>query len=277
MEGNRERPAEAVPREPGTIGPEQPGAAKNNVDPYLASEDMNTPAGRDIIYKLYGPQEGGVATERIRLPSTLRGSYAPKGLIALNIPDLGVNLVTDSLDSKPLRILVWHSLLMVGSHAHWTAMGTILWGADTASFMAEMYKGLSLDVFSRTPSQASCKFMFGFQTVSAFQNARDLLRMLTGKFHPGDNGIQLETFEVTKGSARANMDGPDLLGRNKGVIDCFDSVVAFFKTFINEELPNVFAPVQEALLNSEFLHRTSSKILMKFFNTGLRSSLQGHK
>jgi hypothetical protein len=266
-EGNRERPAEVAIREPGPMGLEQPGAAGNNVDPYLASEDMNTPAGRQYIYSLYGLQEGGAATVRTRLPSTLRGSYAPKGLSALNIPNLGVTLVTDSPDSKPLRVLLWHSLLMVGNHAHWTAMGTMLWGADTASFMAEMYRGLSLDVFSRTPSQASCIFMFGFQTVSAFQNARDLLRMLTGRFHSGDNGIQLETFEITKGSARASIDGPDLLGRNKGIIDCLGSTLAFFKTFINEGLPNVFAPVQEALLNSESLHRTSSKILMKFLNT----------
>ena len=34
-------------------------AVRDNVDPYLVSQSVNTPAGRDVIYELYGQHEGG--------------------------------------------------------------------------------------------------------------------------------------------------------------------------------------------------------------------------
>jgi hypothetical protein len=117
-------------------------------------------------------------------------------------------------------------------------------------------------MYNRIPSQAYCSYMFKYQETTAFQSPRTLLRILTGKFHPGENGIHIESFEIIIGSARRDCDGPDLLGRNKGIIDCFESLVAFIRTFINGDLPNLFAPVQEILLASEFLHRANTKILL---------------
>jgi hypothetical protein len=93
------------------------------MDPYLVSQSVNTPSGRDNIYKLYGQQEGGIATERTRLPSTSKRSFTPKGLFAIAIPDLGANLVTNSSESRTLKVLLWHSLLMIGYHHHYIAMG----------------------------------------------------------------------------------------------------------------------------------------------------------
>jgi hypothetical protein len=104
------------------------------VDPYLVSQSVNTPAGRDVIYKLYGQHEGGVATEMSRLPSTTRGSFAPRGLFALTIPDLGVNLVSNTAGQRALRVLYWHPFLMIGHHHHFLAMRLDQWGVDTAHF-----------------------------------------------------------------------------------------------------------------------------------------------
>jgi hypothetical protein len=105
-------------------------------------------------------KRGGVATEKTRSPSTPKGSFAPKGLFAITIPDLGVNLVTNSSESRALEVLLWHSLLMIGYHHHYIAMGLDQWGADTACFMSMLYRGLSLDTYNRTPSQACCSYMF---------------------------------------------------------------------------------------------------------------------
>jgi hypothetical protein len=143
-------------------------AARDNVDAYLVSQSVNTPTGRDCIYKLYGQQEGGVATELARLPSTTRGSCAPKGLVAITIPDLGVNLVTNVADQRALRVQYWHSYLMIGLHYHFTAMGLEPWGVNTAYFMSTIFRGLSLEVYNRTPSQVSCQNMFKFQEAPAF-------------------------------------------------------------------------------------------------------------
>jgi hypothetical protein len=254
-------------RPQGPVAPIQELAGGNvNADPYLVSETMNTLAGRTYIYKLYGSQEGGLATEQTRLPSTAKGSFAPKGLFNLNIADLGVNLITKSGESQSNRILLWHSLLMVGHHHHFSAMGSEQWGADTAQFMKSLYLGLSLDVFNRTASQACCSNMFSHQKAKAFSNPRVMMRLLTGNFHPGDNGVQIEDFELTEGGARRNSDTPDVFGRNRGLVECLDSLVAFIRTFVNPDLLDVFLPVTNVLNTSEFLHRTSPKIILKYLN-----------
>jgi hypothetical protein len=246
---------------------QEPAAAvRDNVDPYLVSQSVNTDAGRITIYALYGQHEGGVATERSRLPSTIKGSCAPRGLFAINIPDLGVNLISNTGEHRGLKVLFWHSFLMIGHHHHFLAMGTDQWGVDTSYFMTTMYHGLSLEVYNRTPSQASCNQMFNYQEADVFQSPRALLRFLTGKFHAGENGIQIESFEISKGAARASCDSPDLMGRNKGIIDCLESLKAFIRTFINEGFSDVFAPVQNLFKVSEFLHRSSSKVLLKYLN-----------
>jgi hypothetical protein len=108
--------------------------------------------------------------------------------------------------------------------------------------------------------------MFKHQEKEVFQNPRALLRLLTGKFHAGENGIQIETFETSKGTARESCDSPDLMGRNKGIIECLESLEAFIRTFINEEISDVFAPVQNLFRVSEFLHRSNSKVLLKYLN-----------
>jgi hypothetical protein len=41
---------------------------------------------------------------------------------------------------------------------------------------------------------------------------------------------------------------------------------AFIRTFINEDFSNVFAPVQDLFKVSEFLHRSNSKVLLKYLN-----------
>lgn len=157
---------------------------------------------------------------------------------------------------------------MIGPHCHFGAMGLDQWGVDTAYFMKLMYRGLSMEPYNRSPSQSFCNYMFKFQEVDIFQSPRGLLRTLSGKFLPGENGIQIESFEVAKGSSRGECDSPDLLGRNKGILECLEALEAFIRTFINIELPSVFAPVQETLSSSEFLHRTSSKIILKYLNEG---------
>jgi hypothetical protein len=106
-------------RQPGEGSQELPSAGQDNVDPYLVSQSVNTPSGRDVIYNLYGHHEGGEATKMARLPSTSKGSYAPKGLHALTIPDLGVNLVSNTAEQRALRVLYWHSYLMIGHHQHY--------------------------------------------------------------------------------------------------------------------------------------------------------------
>lgn len=75
-----------------------------------------------------------------------------------------------------------------------------------------------------------------------FQNPRALLRMLTGKSHAGENGVQIESFEDSKGAARSECDSADLLGRNKGIIEFLESLEAFIRTFINKDYPDAFAP-----------------------------------
>jgi hypothetical protein len=254
-------------RQPVEGAQEQAAATRDNVDPYLVSQSVDTPAGRNVIFALYGQHEGGVATEMSRLPSTTKGSFAPRGLFAITIPDLGVNLVSNTADQRALRVLFWHSFLMIGHHYHFLAFGLDQWGVDTAHFMTTMYRGLSLEDYNRTPSQSACTHMFQYQKTRAFQNPRVLLRLMTGKFQAGENGVQIESFETSKGAARGDCDGPDLLGRNKGIIECLDSLQAFIRTFINEGFSDVFAPVQSLLFSSEFLHRSNSKVLLKYLNT----------
>ena len=103
------------------------------------------------MYDLYGQQEGGVATTLTRLPSTVKGSFAPKGLFSINIPDLGVNLVSNVPDQKNLKILYWHSYLMVGDYRNFIDQGEDQWGVNTAYFMEIMFQGLSLEVYNRVP------------------------------------------------------------------------------------------------------------------------------
>jgi hypothetical protein len=218
------------------------------------------------MYDLYGPHEGGVATALARLPSTVKGSFAPKGLFAINIPDLGVNLISNVPEQKSLKILYWHAYLMIGDYRNFIDQGEDQWGVDAAYFMGIMFEGLSLEVYNRTPSQLNCSYMFEYQEAAVFQNPRALLRLLTGKFRPGENGIQIESFEKRKGGSRSSCDDPDLLGRNSGIIECLDCLRAFIRTFINKGFPDAFEPVQRVLKVSEFLHRTSSKILLKYLN-----------
>ncbi len=207
-----------------------------------------------------------MATTLARLPSTVKGSFAPKGLFSINIPDLGVNLVSNVPDQKNLKILYWHSYLMVGDYRNFIDQGEDQWGVNTAYFMEIMFQGLSLEVYNRTPSQLNCSYMFGYQETEVFQNPRALLRMLTGKFRPGENGIQIESFEKRKGAARSTCEDADLLGRNQGLIECLESLGAFIRTFINKDFPDAFEPIRRLLKVSEFLHRTNSKILLKYFN-----------
>jgi hypothetical protein len=87
-----------------------------------------------------------------RLPSTTKGSCAPRGLFAITIPDLGVNLISNTADQRALKVLYWHSFLMIGHHHHFLAMGLDQWGVDTSHFMTIMYQGLSLEAYNRTPS-----------------------------------------------------------------------------------------------------------------------------
>jgi hypothetical protein len=102
---------------------QEPAAVvRDNVDPYLLSESL-TPAGIIDICNLYGVQEGGVPTIEVRLPSTKKGSHAPKGLHAITIPDLGVNLITNDGDNKTLKVKLWHTQLMIGNADYWTHLG----------------------------------------------------------------------------------------------------------------------------------------------------------
>ena len=254
-----------VPQQANPV-PEPMVAARDNADPYLVSQSVDTFTGKQCMYAMYGQHEGGVPTVLARLPSTIKGSCAPKGQFSLHIPDLGVNLVSNVADNKALRIRYWHSYLMIGDYANFIDQGTDQWSVDTAHFYAIMFEGLSLEVYNRTPSQMNCSHMFEYQETAAFQNPRCLLRLLTGKFRPGENGVQIESFEKSKGASRSDCDEPDLLGRNKGIIECLESLEAFIRTFINKTFPDAFGPIKNLLRVSEFLHRTSSKILLKYLN-----------
>lgn len=102
---------------------EPPAATRDN----LVSQSVDTLSGRQDIHNLYGLQEGGVATELSRLPLTTKGSFAPKGLFAITIPDLGVNLVSNSGDQRALKVLYWHHHFIVHGEDHGELTLLTLW------------------------------------------------------------------------------------------------------------------------------------------------------
>lgn len=90
---------------------------------------------------------------------------------------------------------------MIGNHHHFIVRGEDQWGVNTVHFMSTMFRGLPLEVYNRTSSQSSCNYMFAYQETVVFQNPRALLRMLTGNFQAGENGVQIENFKESKGAA----------------------------------------------------------------------------
>jgi hypothetical protein len=63
----REPRVNAAARHPVDENQEPATAVRDNVDPYLVSQSVNTPAGRTIIYTLYGQHEGGGSYRKVQI------------------------------------------------------------------------------------------------------------------------------------------------------------------------------------------------------------------
>jgi hypothetical protein len=126
--------------------------------------------------------------------------------------------------------------------------------------MKTVYEGMSLEEVNRSPAQKNCIYMYNYQSAAAFTNPKIMYRLMTGAFKAGSNGVQLQSFEPEPGFSRGSQEEPDFQGRNKGIIETLNCFVAWVKTFVNKDFMEVFAPVQAAFRESEFLQRIKSSV-----------------
>ena len=241
--------------------------SKDNMDPYLISDDFNNPTGMSEVYALYGKQEGGVGSKYARLPSLKSGSAPAKGLYAMILYDLGAVLVTSCKENMTARASFWHSALLFLHNENWSSLGPDQWGLDVSFLMSLVYKGMSLEEANRSPTQKNCVHMYGFQDAPIMSKPKLFYRLMMGSFEAGPEGIQLQSFEPKIGMSRALEEDADIFGRNRGIIQTLSCMVAFIRTFIHRNFADVFFPIQEALRTSDSLQRTKSAVLWKFFNT----------
>ena len=197
--------------------------ARVNADPYGVG--ALTVAGKARVLLLYGNPRGGEATPERRLPSVVTGSSVAKGYTAIPIEMLGVILISLSREAIAQRALFWTSGIKVMKDVLWGLLGPNMWEMECQLAYKHMVEGMGIEPELRTLAQRMCPHMYGYQSAEAFMNPKVMWRFYMGRFKEGADGFLIQTFEVTPGSAKADSETGELVGRNKCVRETLDEYV----------------------------------------------------
>ena len=239
---------------------------QDNVDPYCFPDHHASDQGKIVTVNLYGTVEGGKETALLRLPSCKKGAVAPKGQTSLNLHNLGIVLLSTNKENLEARIVMWSVNMKVLERYNWQHLGTSAWDMQTQDLMRHIIEGMALPLSSRTVAQANCVYMFPYLNVEVFSDPVVLRNFLSGNFHVGVDGVQLQNWELTPGGARANSNSVDTTRRNKGLVEMFDTFLAWLKTFVSNRFEDPFRSVINVIQESEFLQRVNSSVIAAVLN-----------
>jgi hypothetical protein len=181
-------------------------------DPYIEGEDEE---GKAVIYAAFGVVGGLLATECSRMQINTRRGETTKGTSVIYIPELSVELRTTEKEDLVNRARLWLAIIRMVDKPKWEPLGKRNWSVDIKAYMVSMILGLGLEQKHRRPHQLSAPYLNNIKACGWATNHRVMEQLLAGNWNEG--GVQISTFEATKGAARASSTTSDDTGRNGGL------------------------------------------------------------
>ena len=213
------------------------------MDPYRFPDHHGSDQGKILTVDLYGTVEGGKETKLLRLPSCKKGSVAPKGQTAIILQNMGVALLSTNKEHLELRTVFWSATLKISERYNWEHLGSSAWDMQTQMLMEHVIAGMPLSAPTRSLAQENCIFMFTYLNLPVFSDPIVLKNFLLGNFYVGKDGVQLQNWELSPGGARADCNSVDFTRRNRGLVEMFDTFLAWLKTFVSNRFEDPFRPV----------------------------------
>jgi hypothetical protein len=225
-------------------------------DPYIEGEDEE---GKAAIYAMFGVVGGLLATECSRMQINTRRGETTKGISVIYIPELSVELRTTEKDDLVNRARQWLVVVRVVDKPKWEPLGKRNWSMDIKAYMVSMILGLGLENKYRRPHQLSAPYLNNIKACGWATNHRIMEQLLAGNWNEG--GVQISTFESTKGAARASSTTSDDAGRNGGLKQALENLMWYMAGYFHEGFLRSLDGIVTSIETSEYLYLLQGRLL----------------
>lgn len=232
-------------------------AANALTDPYLLGEDE---AGKLVIIKNFGVVGGLVSTECNRMPINTRRGETFKGSAVLYIAEISAELRTTFKEETVPRAQQWLSVFRFVCKKKWEPLGQKNWELSARAYMAEMVKGLGLEVAERLPFQQSVPLLNNIKNFGWAIDRSVFIDILAGNWNV--NGVHISTFESSAGASRSASSTSDEVHRNSGLVTTLRNFMLYLGAYFHEVYLGTVEAIVREIEKSEFLYLMQGRLLI---------------
>jgi hypothetical protein len=232
----------AVPLKAGS--PEQ--LVKDLVEIYYIAEDIAAPfaiMGVTVFLRI----EEGVINKII---VSNGGSY---------VTEISVELRTTVKDETVHRARQWLVVFRLGRKEMWDPLGRSNWDMSARYYMAEMLKGLGLEVAERLPFQQSVPLLNNIKGFGWATSRYVFMDIVAGNWSA--NGVHISTFESSFGASRSTSSTCDEVHRNSGLTTTLRNFMLFLGAYFHEVYLGTVEAIAKEIERSEFLYLMQGRLL----------------